>query len=704
MTARVVTLEPYMRDTPPGAFRALLWKEFRELVRPGLAALAIVGLGLLFSSSIDRSYVSIGISAEISGGTPSLFTLTSGVAALLIGWSQIRRENRGDAWALLVHRPVRRSTIFWSKVIAGGVIYLLAAGIPMLLTAAWQAAPGNRPIPFDARLMLPNVADLMCGLVYYAAAVLSTMREARWYASRALPIGAAMVCSTFVIVTPSFAVALLVSAAGILVVGTAARATFIAGGFYTPQAVPARVLLGVSVSLGLFIAGSIAIGLLTAFLVVGQPRPLAMSRGTVASDGSIVRVVSSFSPFGNHSEQVTDLSGRPLQVTTSNVFATPDVTLDSPVRRPGYRSSATVFVPVASSPGQENSTSWYYLRREHLIEIYDNLTSRPIGWMGPRGYSPSTSPPMDRFVGGVRPLYAFGYGQSLIAFPRAVYRLDRDRRAIQRIFTPAAGEEVVGAAEAGAGAENGLVRPEWVSPSARFVAIVTTHRMHVQAADGATELDVPPDPLAAGYGTVRVLRAVTAPAKPIFLWYSANNGTLPDAVRDTAKDQITKYDSTGVVLAHVAVRAFSTLGPPARTQWAVIVTRHFLEPIIAPVWTSIRTSSWGDSSVSGNGHAATVAVWISNLLGAVVFAIIAFVVARRYAFPSSRQWWWTVIAFLGGALGLLLMLSLIEWPARVPCPSCGRERVVTREWCEHCGAPFPAPARDGTEIFELAPV
>ena len=46
------------------------------------------------------------------------------------------------------------------------------------------------------------------------------------------------------------------------------------------------------------------------------------------------------------------------------------------------------------------------------------------------------------------------------------------------------------------------------------------------------------------------------------------------------------------------------------------------------------------------------------------------------------------------------MLALLDWPAQVACPKCRKLRVVTRDTCEHCGAPHAAPAPDGTEIFE----
>ncbi len=699
MTARAITLEPYMRErTRAGAFRGLLWKEFRELIRPGLTALAIVGVGLLFSTSIGESSISAGMYAEASGGMPSLFTLTSAVAALLVGWSQIRRENRGDAWALLVHRPAPRATIFWSKAIAGGITYLLAAGIPMLLAAAWEATPGNRPAPFDVRLMLPNVADLLCGLVYYAAALLSTMREARWYASRALPIGAALVCSVLVIVTPSFGIAVLVCAAGVVVVGAAARSTFVAGGFYEPQPVAPRALLGMSVSLGLIIVGWLALTLISAFLLVGRTSLPRMARVAVASDGTLVRIVTTFLPLAHSSQAATDLTGRPVDLDMVGVVSTPAMPLHPDPRHGGYRSTANVFVPVASILGRPSATSWYYVRRERAIAIYDNVTSLRIGWIVPDGYSPGDAPPANRFEGDLRPPAPYGFTRSLIALPTAVYRLDRDRRAIQRIFTAAAGEEILGAGRTGESSPT-----EQVDSTRRFDAIVTSRRVHIQALDGTAELDFPPDPSAAGFGTLKVVRATVAAGTPTFAWYSAHNGTLPEAASDTAKDRITRYDSAGVAVAHVAVRAFSSLGQPERTQWAEIVVRQFLEPIAVPigVWMR-RTPTSGEPLAPGERQLPVVVGWIASLVGAIVFAIVAWIVARRYAFSAARQRWWTFVGFAGGALGVLLMLSLIEWPARVACPACGKARVVTRERCEHCGAPFSAPARDGTEIFEAA--
>jgi hypothetical protein len=88
------------------------------------------------------------------------------------------------------------------------------------------------------------------------------------------------------------------------------------------------------------------------------------------------------------------------------------------------------------------------------------------------------------------------------------------------------------------------------------------------------------------------------------------------------------------------------------------------------------------------------------VLAAVASALGCFLVARRHAYARGHVARWTVVGFLFGWVGFVLMLAIQEWPARVACPSCRKPRVVTREACEHCGASHAVPAPDGTEIFE----
>ena len=65
------------------------------------------------------------------------------------------------------------------------------------------------------------------------------------------------------------------------------------------------------------------------------------------------------------------------------------------------------------------------------------------------------------------------------------------------------------------------------------------------------------------------------------------------------------------------------------------------------------------------------------LLSAAASAFGCFVLARRYAFSRGRCIGWALVGFFFGWVGLVLMLVLQEWPARVACPKCRKLRVVT---------------------------
>ncbi len=89
-------------------------------------------------------------------------------------------------------------------------------------------------------------------------------------------------------------------------------------------------------------------------------------------------------------------------------------------------------------------------------------------------------------------------------------------------------------------------------------------------------------------------------------------------------------------------------------------------------------------------------------LSAAISGLACFLLARRYAFSLGGCIGWALAGLLFGAVGVVLMLCIHQWPARVGCPACGRQRRVDRDLCEHCGAPHALPALDGTEIFETA--
>ena len=94
------------------------------------------------------------------------------------------------------------------------------------------------------------------------------------------------------------------------------------------------------------------------------------------------------------------------------------------------------------------------------------------------------------------------------------------------------------------------------------------------------------------------------------------------------------------------------------------------------------------------------------VLLSINFAVVGLIcipmglwLGRRYRFSAGAQAGWAVFNLLFGLPGVLAMLCVYEWPAREPCPNCQKSRMVDRTECEHCGAPFPPPKPNGTEIL-----
>ena len=90
------------------------------------------------------------------------------------------------------------------------------------------------------------------------------------------------------------------------------------------------------------------------------------------------------------------------------------------------------------------------------------------------------------------------------------------------------------------------------------------------------------------------------------------------------------------------------------------------------------------------------------LAGALLALLFCNRRLREYPFSRGERVVWRLLVLVVGPGALLALYALYDWPVKEPCPACGKKRVVNRENCEFCGAPFPAPTPVGKEIFETA--
>lgn len=696
------------------AWRALLWKELREAAMPGIAALAIVAVAQAYGLTRDQQFAALEGSAWSPSDGASLFTLVSAGVALLIAGAQLFRERRGDMAAFLIHRPVPRTTIFWCKALAGIAWYVIAAGLPLMASYVWLTLPGRSVGPFVPSMMLPAIADLLCGFVYYFAAMVVVMRFARWYASAMLPIGAAIACSMLEMNAGTFGGAAVRIAACLVVMAVAARSVFVAGGRLEPQRRLGRSALGLSVGAGVVLASVIPLAALLVG-VVRKPAPAkhgdassAYSETSLAADGQLVRATWKSDIDGRTLVDVRGLDGRPLDAladsvrlwkrTDVGVISTDDIPLqldgDYPeVHRRGYRGVEDVFALLRYP--RAGLTSWYYMRRVRLIDVRKNYDpgAGHTGWLGPDGYSPGPRMPAHRFAGDLVPRLG---DQRLLAFPNAVYRLDFDSRSIVKVFTAPPGEQVVGAASSGDSTATILD-----GPRAQFDAIATTRRIYVQARDGTRQRVVPREAAASGYGRVIVSRAMLACGRDTYLTYFTRGGTLPAEVADTASTRYVGYRDDGSIVARATPLKTPLAVQVEPIQWAQIVIGAVIEPAVWRANVSFTQNDNPAKRARREEPAPRIVGWVVAVAGSIGWVCVVLIAGRRYAFSKGRTITWSVLAIAFGPFAVALMYSLLDLPARQLCPACRKKRVVTRERCEHCGAPFAPPPRDGTELIEM---
>lgn len=681
--------------------RAVIWKEWRQGIGP--AALYLICISFLSVAAITAR------GADHTALLDNLFTeggVVFPIVALIFGVAKFTLDSWGDWWALLTHRPVQRSTLFFGKAFAGLSLYLLATAIPLAAALAWISVPSHFQAPFDLRMALPGIVDLFCGAAFFFAGALIVMRDARWYGSRLAGIGVPIFGAFAARVSTEFWQAMLWAVVAIVITGAAALGTFVAGGRYETQPRVFRAATGVSVGAGLLLAMFIANAVPMIFFFISHGM-LSRSYKTMP-DGTIVLT----SQMLGRVLDARDLEGRPVQQSQDVeakrlLLGTGGISLPL---RPGdsgtYRDTSRFFFQMEPSNAAE-ATTWYYVTRSRLFADYDNESGDIVGWLGPGGFSSGGKMPARNFEASLSSndelrLYSVIHNAAtpLLVSPDAVYRVDLAGRSVERLFAADSGESILGAGQWG----NMMRRPD-------YFAFSTTQRTVVAGADGIVRFSVVRDPEVSTYGAVVVSRA----GSDMVLWYyPAVKGT--DRV-SAPPVLVTRLSAEGTFKQRFRLPFQPVLTPPA---WGRVFLPWVVTPITAPAAAAISNGrfNWhspdaqlGTSSDAMSGSAWSGAesysqsqlaiVWTLCALASLVPTILAYRRGRKYAFTRGRLAIWTALAFVFGPVGFLLMLSLLDWPAHEKCPACARMRVVNRELCEFCGAPFPSPAPDGTEVLDL---
>jgi hypothetical protein len=691
--------------------KSLIWKELREQCKwAALPTLFILGPMAL-----------MGVPPLMDAMFLFYVHLIAALFGAVLGLLQVLPEAHGDKRSFLLHRPLSQSTIFAAKVIAGVAIYLLALAVPFACAVGLAATPGHVPQPFEWPMVLPWAADALTGLVYYFAGMLTAQREARWYGSRCLGLGAGLFCSYLVWVLPELWEALLAIGSVGALTAAAAWGSFGSGGAYAPQPRIARFALAATFLLGLSALALTGQVLAGRFFWVPEDQSTYFDKQGRALyvhelNGKLESITDTLG------QVPLDLQGDPVDYYTLKNIMTQTAYGAWPRTR-SYRNNNHAIIKYGNESKPGNEEWWYVPTRGRLVG-YDKQSNQPIGSFGPDGFRSPEDQSGQRFEGDLSYISQFYWARvgPNLALPGGVYTVNFRKRTVHKLYAPVAGEIVLWASQ-------------WKDEEARLsVAFVGTDRsVHVLDETGARLFSAP---LAYDRQTYHLadMGRLEGPER-YWLWYEPAwyNGLEG---QETLPSVLVVYDRTGreVVPRQIVpprpglARAIIPRSPPAvqpsfvQARFGLVTPPAEAAVLLGAKWyveREVRDSSGKEAPLLLQFLLTTTQYflpgvrWLPSahpglmlgfgawmLASATASAVVCWWLARRYAFSGARTAGWALGGLLFGWVGLALMLALQEWPARAPCPNCRRFRVVDRDTCEHCGAPHASPALDGTEIFE----
>ena len=195
-----------------------------------------------------------------------------------------------------------------------------------------------------------------------------------------------------------------------------------------------------------------------------------------------------------------------------------------------------------------------------------------------------------------------------------------------------------------------------------------------------------------------------------FTWYWLSDGNVLAQVRDHDhtfsthdNSELFWFTRAGQIVRHEKVALKGSVTSPALDENA------FMAFIVPSPGAMAGFYAWLPSEASGSPKSPDYWASLCDDLNRIwpciaysgalslVFAILCFRRQRKYGLPWTGVWVGFVLLF--GLPAYFGYLAHRAWPARLPCPNCGKRAARNRVACLECGTVFPSPAVKGIELF-----
>lgn len=681
--------------------KTIIWKELRENLK--WAALAVLCLTLAEIYALYQGrYVFSAYNGEFTL-CDSTFLLVSALGCSVIGGAlagvQILPELRRDQWAALLHRPVPRGTIFFGKVVAGLLLYLLATSIPFLLSIAYVATPRQFAVPFIPRMAIPGASDILLGVAVYCATLLVSLSQGPWYGRRALLALSVVPLIFFHIVVGWFSPSLITA----LIFITAAYGAMLSNGNDHRAPLMARIC-----SVIVMLAGvqTVAILLVAALsFLPGAADKFSHDGGNryfqIAKDGSVF-----LSNYDGLESELTDLNGKPVTDerylgNNSGSNFTFLITMFWNRRRDQFFSDTfrkqhprfgNNYIDQIEREADAPECWFLDVRKNYLIG-YDKMSRRCVGICDRDGFHPADAVPHPFPQPIASPFYSRNGTPWLGWVGNQLYGIDFAERTLSPLFN--SGEDkIYGAVQ--------LTSPPTYKPF--YIAVGLEKEIRVLDLTGNLLLTIP---YAHDVDQLPHLEICTVPSGDrIFVVYSTPQAgkRKPDEIEPLSF--LEEIDFHGhVVHSYSAMLGNSSLMIPGWVTRAAFLAYPMMPLALHELYKPSDASASDDEysamdnsimkfSPGGTHLPITLLLGLSILLG-----IIAFLWANQVGLEKRASLGWSIFVLCFGLPGLITFRLASHWPTRVPCPTCSHKRPIGTEECPSCHQAWPPPKSNGTEIF-----
>jgi len=251
-------------------------------------------------------------------------------------------------------------------------------------------------------MLWPVAVYVLGGVLYYFAGMLSDLRQVRWYGSRVLGLGTAIVVSPMLAMSPELWQSFVLILLGGAILATAVWGGFQSDGHYHSQPALGKAALTAALIPGCLIVADIAT-LLFHNLLPRDESHWKSSHYCVTTNGSIYKLTDG----GIEPLKTVDLegkllmdekTGKPIDLTFLNRCIPTVTPLDVETGEDRNRQNwmLTDFL-LAHGWRNDPDTLWYYWRRYGRLVGYDVKTRRCIGSLGPKGFAADLVGAGDRF-------------------------------------------------------------------------------------------------------------------------------------------------------------------------------------------------------------------------------------------------------------------------------------------------------------------